>query len=220
MLPWDVQRSEISINFTDGSETSCVPQVSQTNELVCLTQPFDIGEAGSNVGMSININGVTVANDLYFNLMAETRSGVLFEPDTASPVLKTPINITLEDDFPYTLAKDEFSVNATNITNPDYYRQMNVIAVYDELKTMTVMFGGAWSGDYKIDIRHKTFGLIDTSGLTFVVGSNVTSVEPQEGSRYGGTLLTIIGTNFGTVPTDNPVQISTLGGVGSIDCYV
>ena len=61
---------------------------------------------------------------------------------------------------------------------------------------------------------------MDTSGLTFVVGSNVTSVEPQEGSRYGGTLLTITGNNFATVPTDNPVQISTLGGVSSIECFV
>lgn len=82
------------------------------------------------------------------------------------------------------------------------------------------MFGGAWTGDYTIDIRHKEFGLIDTRGLVFIVGSNVTSIEPQEGSKYGGTLVTITGTNFGTVPTDNPVQISTLGGVGSIDCFV
>jgi hypothetical protein len=177
-LPWDVSRSDIEITFDNNAATNCVPQVSQTDELVCLTQPFNIDEAGNTVRMSININGVNVQNDLSFNLMTETRSGVLFEPDTASPVLKTAINITLESDFPYTLAKEDFSVNATNITNPEYYRQMNVIAVYDELKTLTVMFGGAWTGDYTIDIRHKTFGLIDTSGLMFIVGSNVTSIEP------------------------------------------
>jgi hypothetical protein len=33
----------------------------------------------------------------------------------------------------------------------------------------------------------------------------VTNISPQEGSRFGGTLVTITGTNFGTVPTDNPV---------------
>jgi hypothetical protein len=32
--------------------------------------------------------------------------------------------------------------------------------------------------------------------------------------------LTITGTNFGSEFTDNPVQISTLGGVGSVDCYL
>jgi hypothetical protein len=49
------------------------------------------------------------------------------------------------------------------------------------------------------------FGLIDNVGLQFTVGSNVTNVTPNTGSKYGGTLLTITGTNFGTVPTDNPV---------------
>jgi hypothetical protein len=39
-------------------------------------------------------------------------------------------------------------------------------------------------------------------------------------SIKGGTLLTIQGTNFGTVKTDNPVQISYNGAVGSTDCFV
>jgi hypothetical protein len=69
-------------------------------------------------------------------------------------------------------------------------------------------------------MRHSTLGLIDTSDLLFVVHTNVTSFEPQTGSLYGGTLVTITGSNFGTVPTDNPVQLSTWGGVHSIDCYV
>jgi len=52
------------------------------------------------------------------------------------------------------------------------------------------------------------------------VVSSVTSVTPSTGSRYGGTLLTIAGTNFGTVKTDNPVKIATNGGAGAIDCFV
>jgi hypothetical protein len=114
---------------------------------------------------------------------------------------------------------------------------MNVIGVVDTEETLAdgtaditkqviVKFGGAWSGDYRIDIRHKSadgsasYGLIDTSGLVFKVGAWVDSITPQEGSRFGGTLVTITGQNFGSEKTDNPVQISTLGGVGSIDCYV
>jgi len=97
---------------------------------------------------------------------------------------------------------------------------MNVIAVNDTAKTLTVMFGGAWSGLYQMSIRHKVYGLVNTTGLILTVGSNVTSVSPQIGSIYGGTEVTITGTNFGTVFTDNPVQISTLGGVGSIDCFL
>jgi len=40
------------------------------------------------------------------------------------------------------------------------------------------------------------------------------------GSIYGGTVITITGTNFGTQKTDNPVQISYNGGVGSTNCFV
>lgn len=152
--------------------------------------------------------------------MTETKAGMSLSPDSANPTLKTKINITLESTFPYTLDKSHFSVNATNITNPSYFRQMNVIAVYDSTKTITCMFGGAWSGEYQISIRHKEFGLLDTTGLHLTVGSNVTSYTPMVGSIYGGTLLTITGTNFGSEFTDNPVQISTLGAVGSIDCYL
>jgi hypothetical protein len=97
---------------------------------------------------------------------------------------------------------------------------MNVIGADDSTKTVTVMFGGAWSGDYQINIRHSAFGLLNTQGLNFTVGSNVTDYTPKTGSIYGGTLLTITGTNFGSEFTDNPVQISTLGGVGSIDCFL
>jgi len=52
------------------------------------------------------------------------------------------------------------------------------------------------------------------------VRSRVNSISPKIGSIYGGTLVTITGTNFGTQKTDNPVQLSTAGSVGSVDCFV
>jgi hypothetical protein len=188
--------------------------------LVCLTEPFQDADAGSTFSLTIVINEITVTQTLTVALMGNKKSGVQLVPNTASPVLKTKVNITLEDTFPYTLAKEDFTVNATNITNPTYFRQMNVIGVHEATKSLMVMFGGAWSGDYLISIRHKAFGLVDNKGLLFIVGSNVTNVTPNSGSKYGGTILTITGNNFGSVPTDNPVQISTLGAVGSIDCFV
>jgi hypothetical protein len=56
--------------------------------------------------------------------------------------------------------------------------------------------------------------------MTLNVGSTVTAVSPMTGSIYGGTVLTITGTNFGSQKTDNPVQISYNGGVGSTNCFV
>jgi hypothetical protein len=81
-------------------------------------------------------------------MMAATKSGVSMVPMSANPTLKTSITITIEATFPYTMTKEAFSVNATNITNPTYFRQMNVVAVDDTAKSLTVMFGGAWSGLY------------------------------------------------------------------------
>lgn len=75
---------------------------------------------------------------------------------------------------------------------------MNVIAVDDSEKSLTVMFGGAYSGNYDIAIRHSDYGLLSTAGLVLNVGSTVTSISPLSGSIFGGTVLTITGTNFGT----------------------
>lgn len=82
------------------------------------------------------------------------------------------------------------------------------------------MFGGAYTGMFQIHIRHKNYGLLNTEGMFLDVSSKVTNVSPLVGSIHGGTLVTIQGTNFGTQKTDNPVQLSTHGGVGSIDCFV
>lgn len=98
---------------------------------------------------------------------------------------------------------------------------MNVIRADDTAKTITVMFGGAWSGKYDVWIRHSREGLLDTSQIVLDVSGSVTSISPKQGSIYGGTLLTIKGSNFGNVYTDNPVQLQMAeGGVGNLDCFV
>ena len=126
----------------------------------------------------------------------------------------------METDFPYTLTKADLSINATSTTNSSYIRYLNVIDVDDEAKTFVALFGGAHSGEFQISVRHAQFGLVGTEGLILDVSASVTSFTPTSGSIYGGTLLTITGTNFGTTSTDNPVQISSNGAIGSIDCFV
>jgi hypothetical protein len=58
------------------------------------------------------------------------KSDVL-NPNSASPVLKTPLVITLDPFFPYDLNKDELSVNATSVNNPLYIRYLHVMSVVD-----------------------------------------------------------------------------------------
>jgi len=134
--------------------------------------------------------------------------------------LKTDIVIQLDTTFSYTLVRDDFTVNATDNNDNTYVRYLKVNSVDDDAKTITCKFGGAESSSFTLSIRHATYGLIKANHLTLVVESTVTGISPSSGSIYGGTLLTITGTNFGTEKTDNPVQVSTSGGVDSTDCYV
>jgi hypothetical protein len=120
--------------------------------------------------------------------------------------LKTPIEIDLDPLFPYPLEASDFSVNATDITNELYIRYLNVLSTRtegsvgegNERKIIRCMFGGAYTGMFRISIRHKNYGLLDTENMLLDVSSKVTAVSPQTGSIHGGTLLTITGTNFGT----------------------
>ena len=169
---------------------------------------------------TIVINGLTVSNSLSIAMKSDVKSSLALLPPSASPVLKTKITVQLETDFPFTLYKEDLSMNGTSLEDPTYIRYMNVIAVDDALKQFTVMFGGAYSGTYQIHIRHREYGLVGTENLLLDVSASITEYYPMTGSIYGGTLLTISGNNFGNVYTDNPVQISNNGGIGSIDCFV
>ena len=115
------------------------------------------------------------------------------------------MTIQLDLDFPHTLKAEDFTVTAIGTKDKTYIRFLNVLDVDDAKKTIRCMFGGAWTGQFQMNIRHKTFGLIETKDMILDVSSRVTSISPKIGSIYGGTLVTITGTNFGTKKTDNPV---------------
>lgn len=208
MLPKVLSTSTVSIKFNDAQQTSCIPQISTTDQLVCLTEAFDsVASADATLGMEIIINDKTVSQTLSPTSRDVVQSGSNLNPSSVNPVLKTKIEIQLDTNFPYTLTKEDFSVNATSISNSTYIRYMNVVEVDDSAKTITCMFGGAESeyGPFKIWIRHSATGLIESDGLTLDVNAYVDSFSPTVGSIYGGTLLTITGRNFGEEYTDNPV---------------
>jgi hypothetical protein len=52
-----------------------------------------------------------------------------------------------------------------NSSDSSVFKLMNVIAANDSDKTLTFMYGGAWSGIYKLSLRHNQYGLINTKGL-------------------------------------------------------
>ena len=126
-------------------------------------------------------------------------------PNSASPVLKTQIEIALDAHFPYTMDRADFTVRAVSKDDSSYFKPMNVISVDDSAKTMTVMFGGAYSGDYLIEIYHAEYRTLDPANMDFTVGARVSSISTNTVSIHGGTEITITGTNFGSEITDNPV---------------
>lgn len=146
-FPWDLVDNNITVNFNDADSTPCVPQVSNSIDFVCLTTSFNEAiDPTVALGMTIVVNNLTVANTLSLMLRNTIKSGVSITPSSVSPVLKQNVTIQLETDFPYTLVREHFTVNATSETNSSYIRYMNVIDVDDANKQLVCKFGGAWSG--------------------------------------------------------------------------
>jgi hypothetical protein len=110
--------------------------------------------------MQIIINGQTVTNSFSLTLKSTIKAAFAISPASASPVLKTKIRVSLDADFPYVLSKTDFSVNATSATAPTNIRYLNVLSVDDSTKSLNVIFGGALSGRYLLNIRHSQYGLI------------------------------------------------------------
>jgi hypothetical protein len=192
-FPWDLDINNITVNFNDADSTPCTPQSSSSTNFVCLTNSFNEAiDPTVSLGMVIVINNLTVTNSLSLALRNTIKSGVSITPSSVSPVLKQNVTIQLETDFPYTMKREDFTVNATSETNSTYIRYMNVIDVDDANKQLVCKFGGAWSGKFSIKIRHAQFGLIKST-LLLDVSANTTSVDKKTGSIYGGTLLTITG---------------------------
>jgi hypothetical protein len=83
--------------------------------------------------MSIVINGLTISQSSQFTMKDGIQESSQLEPNSASPVLKTPIVITLDPNFPYDLLATDFSVNATSVdeNNLTPIRYMNVLSVDD-----------------------------------------------------------------------------------------
>jgi len=141
-------------------------------------------------------------------------STMRLQPNSANPVLKTEIDVFLSSSYPEVLVASDF--NATLYSNDDdeYERVLYVMSVDDTTKSIKIKFPGAESGSYYVQLSSVQHGRLDSELLQLDVSANVTDWSPKQGSKYGGTLVTITGYNFGSAKTDNPVMI------GSDYCYV
>jgi len=120
----------------------------------------------------------------------------------------------MDENFAEELIVDDLWVSLIQQEDPTIIKACNVIDVHNENKTITVRFGGAYSGIYDIEVYSDTYGQILTDGITFEAVGTVTDIYPTSGSIYGGTLITITGYHFSDEASDNPVSI------GGMTCNV
>ena len=99
------------------------------------------------------------------------------------------------EDFSVTLVPSYLELTYLTINN-DGIRPLNVIAVNTAAKTITVKYGGAYSGNYGLVIKSILNGNIDTNATQLHVVFEITSFEPLTGSIFGGTAITVYGGPF------------------------
>ena len=95
-----------------------------------------------------------------------------------------------------------------------YSRDLYIMRVDDTAKTFTVKFNGAPPGVYYFAVTSQAigsnglvYGRLNTSSISFQTSSIVSSVSPTEGSVFGGTKITITGTNFSNTISDLAVKV-------------
>jgi hypothetical protein len=84
-------------------------------------------------------------------------------------------------------------------------RPLRVVARDSVAKTITVKYGGAYSGTYDVVVTNTAFGIFCDLQLEVIL--EVTDFSPKTGSQFGGTLLSIQGGPFDNEITDNIIKI-------------
>ena len=93
----------------------------------------------------------------------------------------------------------------------NYSRELYIMSVDNTAKTFTVKFNGAPVGSYTFEVTSTSasnYGRLDTTALSFSTSATLTGISPKTGSVFGGTLLTLTGTNFSTTLLDQAVSIT------------
>ena len=108
-------------------------------------------------------------DDFYFHQSPITATST--NPSFVSPIAFRTIDIQLTDTYPVeTMSKDDFYVmivpyeleKTQLIINNEGRRELNVVAVDQTAKTITVKYGGAYSGTYDVIIKSEINGYLYT----------------------------------------------------------
>jgi hypothetical protein len=95
--------------------------------------------------------------------------------------------------------------NVSNLLVIKDERPLRVVARDAAARTITVKYGGAYSGTYDLVVSNQDGNIF--CDLVFEVILEVTDFSPKQGSQFGGTYVTITGGPFSDKITDNLVKI-------------
>ena len=204
--------SEMCIRDSDG--TVCHIVMSTPTEVQCKVEEFVtevLRRELQTFNMIIDVNGQQV--EVAVVLQAARLRLTSITPESVSPIIPQLLTLQLNDAYDSTnMELDTFTVGlaATDTDNArpngDLVRWLNVVDFDKTAKTITVKYGGAYTGKYKILLESQLQGAFRTGGR-YEVKFEYTDFNPKAGSKYGGQLLTIDGSHFSNDPLKNPIKI-------------
>lgn len=93
-FPHELEGNTFELTFSNNEATKCTVVDTKTDELVCLTDKFNYNtDKDKSFEMTIVINGLTTTQSISFKTKADLQASTNLDPNSASPVLKTPIVI-------------------------------------------------------------------------------------------------------------------------------
>ena len=200
-FPEDMERLNVSVG-----NYPCKVESTSYETIVCITSPQTT--AGSDQ-LTVEVNGVSASDASWFSYSAaKTPTLTSLDKNSASPILKQPLTIT----------GTGFGNNPANVSvklvpksDPELY-PLDCFNVNGEVSATRIKCNlpGGKSGEYKVEVFVKGQGAskanpANAGDLKLEMTFNPPS--QSNGSLEGGHLLTITGTNFSSVPTDNQVVI-------------
>ena len=195
-------------------------EIKCTTEKIVKTTPADLAK---DIKVKVTTNAKFDESQIVkVNTVKKSAESLL--PVSVSPVLHTPVIITLSSGFTSTLviADTTVTLHGTDKAGKATTRKMYITKVDNTAakKTIQIKFPGAVSGDYTLTVSTKVDGALDSTALTLKVVGEITGFSPLAGSNAGGALLTITGRHFSTNILDNPVTLGGASPKGNIKCLL
>lgn len=106
------------------------------------------------------------------------------------------------------MENENFRVTLLPLDAENKKKELKLVSIDKTKRTFTVKYGGAYSGEYKFEIKADvTTKFRGVGKLRLNSKIEYTDFNPKSGSKYGGQLVTIDGGVFSDDPLKNPIKI-------------